>query len=42
VNVGLPGTGIGGIYYIGLAICMPIRELFRKKSRVVQKRTGGR
>ncbi len=26
---GLPGTGIGGIFYLMSAICMPIRELPR-------------
>ena len=26
---GLPGTGIGGIFYLMTAICMPIRELPR-------------
>src|SRR5262245_18145727 len=27
--VGLPGTGIGGLYYFALALWMPIRELGR-------------
>ncbi len=27
---GLPGTGIGGIFYLVIAIAMPIRELFHK------------
>jgi hypothetical protein len=27
---GLPGTGIGGIFYVLIAIAMPIRELFLK------------
>jgi hypothetical protein len=26
MTAGLPGTGIGGIFYLSLAICMPIRE----------------
>ena len=26
--VGLPGTGIGGIFYILLAFMMPVREAF--------------
>jgi hypothetical protein len=29
MTAGLPGTGIGGIFYLLLAIAMPIRELFR-------------
>jgi ABC-type antimicrobial peptide transport system permease subunit len=27
---GLPGTGIGGIFYLVIAIAMPIREVFHK------------
>lgn len=33
---GLPGTGIGGIYYLLIAVFMPIREF----SRMIQKRTS--
>jgi hypothetical protein len=29
MTVGLPGTGIGGIFYLLLAVCMPIRESVR-------------
>jgi len=27
---GLPGTGIGGIYYLLIALWMPMREVFQK------------
>lgn len=33
---GLPGTGIGGIFYLLLAAFMPVREFFR----LIQKRTN--
>lgn len=33
---GLPGTGIGGIFYLLLAVFMPVREF----SRMIQKRTN--
>ncbi len=29
MTVGLPGTGIGGIFYLLMAICMPVLELGR-------------
>lgn len=29
MNVGLPGTGIGGLFYLALALLMPARELGR-------------
>jgi hypothetical protein len=29
MTAGLPGTGIGGIFYLLLAVAMPIREIFR-------------
>jgi len=29
MTVGLPGTGIGGIFYLLLAVCMPVREFVR-------------
>lgn len=28
MNAGLPGTGIGGLFYILLALLMPLRELY--------------
>lgn len=28
MNAGLPGTGIGGLFYILLALVMPLRELY--------------
>jgi hypothetical protein len=36
MTAGLPGTGIGGIFYFLLAICMPIFEAFR----TIQRRTS--
>lgn len=33
---GLPGTGIGGIFYLLLAVFMPVREFYR----TLQKRTN--
>lgn len=29
MNVGLPGTGIGGVFYLLLALCMPFFELYK-------------
>jgi hypothetical protein len=29
MTAGLPGTGIGGIFYLLLAVCMPAREFIR-------------
>ncbi len=28
MNAGLPGTGLGGIFYLVLALMMPVRELY--------------
>jgi len=28
MNIGLPGAGIGGLYYLGCAVIMPVKELF--------------
>jgi len=33
MTVGLPGTGIGGVFYMLLAVYMPIREFFRMARR---------
>jgi hypothetical protein len=30
MTAGLPGTGIGGIFYLLMAVAMPLRELLRK------------
>jgi len=30
VNAGLPGTGIGGIFYLASALVMPFREVYRR------------
>src|SRR5438128_8466396 len=30
VNAGLPGTGIGGIFYLASALAMPLREAYRR------------
>lgn len=29
MQAGLPGTGIGGLFYFGLTLFMPLRELYR-------------
>ncbi len=31
--VGIPGTGIGGLYYLFIALWMPIRELYCRLKR---------
>lgn len=28
MNAGLPGTGLGGLFYLVLALLMPVRELY--------------
>ena len=28
MNAGLPGTGLGGVFYLLLALLMPVRELY--------------
>jgi hypothetical protein len=39
MTVGLPGTGIGGIFYLLLALCMPVTEFVRTlKGRTNLKR----
>ncbi len=41
MTVGLPGTGIGGIFYLLLAVCMPAREFIRTlKGKTNLKRWG--
>jgi hypothetical protein len=41
MTVGLPGTGIGGIFYLVLAVYMPIRESVRTlKGRNTVRRWG--
>ncbi len=29
MSVGLPGTGVGGLFYLVSALCMPFREAYR-------------
>ena len=39
MTVGLPGTGIGGVFYMLLAVCMPVMEFVRTlKGRTNLKR----
>ena len=38
MNAGLPGTGIGGIFYLASALAMPLREAYRR----VRGRSPGR
>jgi hypothetical protein len=41
MTVGLPGTGIGGIFYLLLAVCMPAKEFIRTlKGKTNLKRWG--
>jgi hypothetical protein len=41
MTVGLPGTGIGGIFYLLLAICMPAKEFIQTlKGKTTLKRWG--
>jgi hypothetical protein len=41
MTAGLPGTGIGGLFYLLLAIYMPVREFFRTlQGRTTLKRWG--
>jgi hypothetical protein len=44
MNVGLPGTGIGGVFYLLSAICMPVVEAARAVARreATQWRVVGR
>lgn len=41
MTVGLPGTGIGGIFYILLSVSMPIVELFKSLNRQSSFRRWG-
>ncbi len=33
MTAGLPGTGIGGLFYVASAIAMPLREVYRRATR---------
>ena len=43
-NAGLPGTGLGGLFYLVLAIWMPVAELYQtfrgRSSRARWRRVG--
>jgi hypothetical protein len=41
VSVGLPGTGIGGIFYLMSALCMPFREGYRALAGRSDSRSRG-
>jgi hypothetical protein len=42
MTAGLPGTGIGGIFYLLLAVYMPVCEFFKTlQGRTTLKRWGG-
>ncbi len=38
MTVGLPGASIGGLFYVLSALLMPLRELFRRVARPVERR----
>ncbi|MBI4501364.1 MAG: hypothetical protein HY700_09405 [Gemmatimonadetes bacterium] len=40
MNVGLPGTGIGGMFYLLSALCMPVVETIRAVRRRQANRWG--
>ena len=42
MNVGLPGTGIGGMFYLLSAVCMPLVEALRGGRSSVRWRLVGR
>lgn len=41
MTVGIPGTGIGGLFYLAKALMLPVRGVFRRRrhERVVWRRT---
>ena len=41
MNIGLPGTGIGALFYILLVLAMPIRELWVRCARPHLRRPWG-
>src|SRR5262245_42286731 len=40
MNPGLPGTGIGGLFYIVVALCMPACEMLRRWQGDATRRGG--
>ncbi len=41
MSVGLPGTGVGGLFYLVSALCMPFREAYRATVGQSDARTRG-
>jgi hypothetical protein len=43
MTVGIPGTGIGGLFYLAQALMLPVRGVFRRRrrERVVWRRAFG-
>ena len=41
MNIGLPGTGIGALFYIMLVLAMPLRELWVRWTRPQRRRSWG-
>lgn len=41
MSVGLPGTGVGGLFYLVSALCMPFREAYRAATGQSTRRSRG-
>lgn len=41
MSVGLPGTGVGGLFYLVSALCMPFREAYRAATGKSTPRSRG-
>ncbi len=41
MSVGLPGTGVGGLFYLISALCMPFREAYRAAGGRSDRRSRG-
>jgi hypothetical protein len=41
MNIGLPGTGIGALFYVLLVLAMPVRELWVRRARPHLRRSWG-
>ena len=37
MNIGLPGAGIGGLYYLGCGVVMPVKEFFLTVTKAEHK-----
>lgn len=41
MSVGIPGTGVGGLFYLVSALCMPVREAYRAARGRSDRRSRG-